>query len=589
MVKVPAVLMSTPPSCKAVVALTVVPCIPALQANAPVEFVTVQPVDPDPPPSRMSPVLVAPSEIVPVPLASTVRLPLPVEIAFAPTFKLLTAVAVRVPPVIVPPDTEPPLKVPPDSVPPLMVAVLIVPEQSRLPVALSMVQPVEPLPPPIMILPVEVPPIETVPVPVPSSVKPVFVPPEEIDNAPVPLIAVPLTLSELTAVAVSVPPLTVPPDSVPPDTEPPLSVPPEIVAPFKVPAHAKLPLAFVMVQPVLPLPPPSSMSPVDIPPIEIVLEPLASRVSAPVPLIAVPETFKPFTAVALKVPPVIVPPDTLPPLKVPPLRVPPEIVAPLMVPVTDRVPPIEALLVTVRPVPEPANVTPSLKVLTPPKVCIPAVTKPANEVSADCRTSAEPLITAPLVFLDCESMVPILLMALPPLLAGIQAVPFQINGTLEFCAIVTPYMEKLTLPDSEFTNTSLPEAVLVGVGNVRVWPIVVWVTSKVVATSTVVAAVPMLPPVAWLDIATALKTELPLLVKVWPVPIVKPPLKVPRPVNVPVPEKVLLPVTPRVPPKVVAPVPTVKVLEPVTAAPPLKLARPVTPKVPVKLAVELIV
>ena len=85
------------------------------QAKAPVLLVTVQPVLPEPPPRRMSPVLVAPRLIVLAPLASTVRAPVPL-MAVPDTLRLLTALAVRVPP----------LTLPPLRVPPLMVAVLIV-------------------------------------------------------------------------------------------------------------------------------------------------------------------------------------------------------------------------------------------------------------------------------------------------------------------------------------------------------------------------------------------------------------------------------------------------------------------------------
>ena len=123
--------------------------------------------------------------------------------------------------------------------------------------------------------------------------------------------------------------------------------------PDTVPVQAKLPLAFVTVQPVLPEPPPRRMSPVDIPPIDTVFVVFASIVSAPVPDIAVPDTFKLLTAVALNVPP-----DT-----VPPLNVPAEIVAPLIVDVQANAP---VLFVTVHPVeaePPPRRMSP---VLVPP-------------------------------------------------------------------------------------------------------------------------------------------------------------------------------------------------------------------------------
>jgi hypothetical protein len=86
-------------------------------------------------------------------------------------------------------------------------------------------------------------------------------------------------------------------------------------------------------------------------------------------------------------------------------------------------------------------------------------------------------------------------------------------------------------------------------------------TSKVVATSTVVAAVPILPPVARLAIALALNSVDEALVKVEPVAIVKPPLAVISPLKVGlltivIPEQ--LPPEPRVitsPPPVRLPVP----------------------------------
>jgi hypothetical protein len=117
-------------------------------------------------------------------------------------------------------------------------------------------------------------------------------------------------------VAVSEPPVTEPPEN-----EPALKVPPEIVAPLIVELQSSAPVALVTVQPVEPLPPPSRMLPVEVPPIPIVLAPLASTVRAPVPEIAVPDTFSEFTAVPVRVPPETEPPD----------RVPPEIVAVLIV------------------------------------------------------------------------------------------------------------------------------------------------------------------------------------------------------------------------------------------------------------------
>src|SRR5665647_1548316 len=86
----------------------------------------------------------------------------------------------------------------------------------------------------------------------------VLTPLASIVKAPVPEIAVPDTLSELTAVAVKVPP----------DTLPPLKVPPDRVDPLIVPSQIKLPLPLLMVQPVEPLPPASRTLPVEMPPME---------------------------------------------------------------------------------------------------------------------------------------------------------------------------------------------------------------------------------------------------------------------------------------------------------------------------------
>jgi len=107
-----------------------------------------------------------------------------------------------------------------------------------------------------------------------------------------------------------------------------------------------------------------------------------------------------------------------------------------------------------------------------------------------------------------------------------------------------------------------PPVVRVGDGKVRFWPLVVWEKLKVVATSTVAAAVPIAPPVGLSPMPKALSKVLLPLVKVDPVAMVKPPLKVPRPV------------TPRVPPRVVAPVPTFKVLLPLIETLPPKLLAP---------------
>ena len=113
-----------------------------VQAKLPLLLVTVQPVLPEPPPRRISPVEVAPMEMVPVVPASMVR---PVAaactaMAVLDTFSPLTAVAVSVPP-----ETLPPLKVPPDSVPPLMVAPLMVEATANVPVKLALDEIVWPL------------------------------------------------------------------------------------------------------------------------------------------------------------------------------------------------------------------------------------------------------------------------------------------------------------------------------------------------------------------------------------------------------------------------------------------------------------
>lgn len=49
----------------ATVEVRVVPCRPAVQAKAPLELVIVQPVEPEPPPRRISPVLAPPSNTRP--------------------------------------------------------------------------------------------------------------------------------------------------------------------------------------------------------------------------------------------------------------------------------------------------------------------------------------------------------------------------------------------------------------------------------------------------------------------------------------------------------------------------------------------
>ncbi len=82
-----------------------------------------------------------------------------------------------------------------------------------------------------------------------------------------------------------------------------------------------------------------------------------------------------------------------------------------------------------------------------------------------------------------------------------------------------------------------PDVVMLGFGKVKLMLAVVWVTSKVVATSTVLAALPIELFAAWLLMATELKSELPPFVKFVPLPMVRPPPAVTRPVVV----KVVMP------------------------------------------------
>ena len=138
-----------------------VPVMVLLQAKAPVLLVTVQPVLPEPPPSSMLPVLVAPICTRPVPLPLSVRLVLvpPDAMASAPL------------PVMAVPDTVRPLTAVALSEPPVKVAPLTVDVQASAPVLLVRVQPVAPEPPPSKISPVLVLPICTCPVVPASTVK----------------------------------------------------------------------------------------------------------------------------------------------------------------------------------------------------------------------------------------------------------------------------------------------------------------------------------------------------------------------------------------------------------------------------------
>ena len=130
------------------------------------------------------PVLVPPMLIWPVEPASSVRLDVPpaetasaavAETAEEVTPKLLTVLAVNVPP-----DTLPPLKVPPEIVAPLIVAPVV---QVKLPLAFAMVQPVEAEPPPRRMSPVDVPPMRTWPVPEALRVRLWLVPPAATESA----------------------------------------------------------------------------------------------------------------------------------------------------------------------------------------------------------------------------------------------------------------------------------------------------------------------------------------------------------------------------------------------------------------------
>jgi hypothetical protein len=146
------------------------------QVKSPVALVTVQPVEPEPPARRTSPVLIPPMDTVLAPLASMVSAPVP-DIAVPETLSEFTAVALRVPPETLPPD----------NVPPEIVALFIVEVQAKAPVELVTVQPVEPDPPPNRMSPVEVPPIWTCPVVEPSRVKFCAVPPEATASALAPV------------------------------------------------------------------------------------------------------------------------------------------------------------------------------------------------------------------------------------------------------------------------------------------------------------------------------------------------------------------------------------------------------------------
>ncbi len=144
------------------------------------------------------------------------------------------------------------------------------------------------------------------------------------------------------------------------------------------------------------------------------------------------------------------------------------------------------------------------------------------------------------------------------LLVIVQAVPFHSSKAPVPAWMVAPCMSKLTVP-MLFIRIRRAAAVLVGLGRLRVWPAVVWLMLKLVPTSTVAGAVPIGPPVGKSPRAMAVYRVLPLLVKLLPVPTVRPPLAVTRPLKVgllttvselqvpPVPKVMVLPVPARLP------------------------------------------
>ncbi len=103
--------------------------------------------------------------------------------------------------------------------------------------------------------------------------------------------------------------------------------------------------------------------------------------------------------------------------------------------------------------------------------------------------------------------------------------PFQKNIDVVEGLMITPYIVKLVEPTFD-TNAIRPAVATVGLGSVSVWLAVVWFTSNVVATSTVVAAVPIAPPVGLSVIAMAVNKVLLALVNVLPVTTVNAPVSV---------------------------------------------------------------
>ena len=151
--------------------------------------------------------------------------------------------------------------------------------------------------------------------------------------------------------------------------------------------------------------------------------------------------------------------------------------------------------------------------------------------------------------------------------AGVQAVPFQKNIAVEVGLTTTPCIVKLVEPVFD-TNATRPLVVTVGLGSVSVWLAVVWLTPNVVATSTVVVAVPITPPVALSVIVIAVNKVLLALVKVLPAETVRLPFTVvvipDRPNTIElalVAPKLIVPLLP------VSTVPTSRLIEPLARLP----------------------
>ena len=135
-------------------------------------------------------------------------------------------------------------------------------------------------------------------------------------------------------------------------------------------------------------------------------------------------------------------------------------------------------------------------------------------------------------------------------------------------------MVNVAFPANELINAMWPLfGVTVGAAKVRSILAVVCVTSNEVATSTVVAALPIVLLLVWLAIEIELNVVLPVLMNGELLATVRPPFRVPSPVTV------------NVPPRLVAPLVTVKVLPVAIDVLPLRLTfPPPVAKVPVVLA-----